>query len=196
MTVMVAALYVEKGGAYYGLPDVEPWDEERDARTYAGPHPVVAHPPCGRWCRTAGMVERVYGHRRGDDGGCFAAALAAVRRWGGVLEHPAHSEAWAAFGLPVPTWGGGWTQSFMDCGLSAWVDQGWYGHPLQKQTWLYACHVDVASLTWGRGPGGKLKHRDNSMSEAERKRLTIPTPDAFRDVLLAMARSASRTVAA
>src|SRR5690242_17269022 len=28
----VAALYVEKGGVYYGIEDVDPWDEERDAR--------------------------------------------------------------------------------------------------------------------------------------------------------------------
>lgn len=32
---MVAALFVERDGAYYGLPDVDPWDEARDARTYA-----------------------------------------------------------------------------------------------------------------------------------------------------------------
>ena len=43
---MVAALYVEKGGVYYGLPGVDPWDEERDARLYDGPWRVVAHPPC------------------------------------------------------------------------------------------------------------------------------------------------------
>ena len=47
----VAALYVEPDGAYIGLPGVDPWDERRDARTYAGPHPVVAHPPCQRWGR-------------------------------------------------------------------------------------------------------------------------------------------------
>ena len=46
---MVAALFVERDGAYYGLPNVDPWDAERDARTYAGPFPVVAHPPCERW---------------------------------------------------------------------------------------------------------------------------------------------------
>jgi hypothetical protein len=46
---MVAALYVEHGGSYYGLPGVDPWDDARDARAYAGPHPVVAHPPCQRW---------------------------------------------------------------------------------------------------------------------------------------------------
>jgi hypothetical protein len=28
----IAALYVERGGAYWGLPSVECWDEQRDAR--------------------------------------------------------------------------------------------------------------------------------------------------------------------
>lgn len=46
---MIAALYVQTGGCYFGLPGVDPWDEARDARKYAGPYPVVAHPPCQRW---------------------------------------------------------------------------------------------------------------------------------------------------
>jgi hypothetical protein len=29
--VTVAALYVQTDGVYYGLPDVDPWDEQRDA---------------------------------------------------------------------------------------------------------------------------------------------------------------------
>ena len=28
----IAALYVQKNGCYFGLPDVDPWDEERDAQ--------------------------------------------------------------------------------------------------------------------------------------------------------------------
>lgn len=48
---MIAALFVEVDGCYAGLPDVDPWPIERDARQYAGPHPVVAHPPCQRWGR-------------------------------------------------------------------------------------------------------------------------------------------------
>jgi len=80
---MIAALFVDARGCYAGLPDVDVWDEARDARLYPGPHPVVAHPPCTRWCRLAGLVEARWGHKRGDDGGCFASALASVRRWGG-----------------------------------------------------------------------------------------------------------------
>ena len=53
----VAALYVETNGCYYNLPGVDPWDKARDARLYAGPWPVVAHPPCQRWCRLAGLVQ-------------------------------------------------------------------------------------------------------------------------------------------
>jgi len=81
---MIAVLYADPRGIYAGLPDVDLWDETRDARRYPGPHPVVAHPPCARWCRLAGLVEARWGHRRGEDGGTFAAGLAAVRRWGGT----------------------------------------------------------------------------------------------------------------
>ena len=28
---VIAALFVETGGAYFGLPNVDPWDEARDA---------------------------------------------------------------------------------------------------------------------------------------------------------------------
>ena len=34
---MIAALYVETGGCYFGLSHVDPWDRTRDARAYAGP---------------------------------------------------------------------------------------------------------------------------------------------------------------
>src|SRR3546814_6498917 len=90
----VAALFVEAGWAYFGLPGVDPWDETRDARRYAGPWPVVAHPPCQRWGRywNGGPSARVK-CKLGDDNGCFGAALAAVRRWGGVLEHPEGSRS-------------------------------------------------------------------------------------------------------
>jgi hypothetical protein len=192
--VKVAALYVDPKGVYASLPDVEVWDEARDARTYAGPWPVVAHPPCARWCRLAGMIETRYGYRVGDDGGCFAAALAAVRRFGGVLEHPAHSLAWSHFGLPRPTVYG-WVTSLGDHGYATEVEQGQYGHELRKLTWLYAAGIEPPALRWRSGLGATLPHRDSRMSETARTRLTIPTPPAFRDTLLSIARSAQPSLA-
>lgn len=193
---MVAALFVDPSGAYAGLDSVDLWPEARDARRYQGPHPVVAHPPCSRWCRLAGLVEKRWGHKRGDDGGCFASALASVRRWGGVLEHPAYSDAWAAFLLPVPPRHGGWVRGVCG-GWAAHVEQGRYGHPAKKATWLYAFGVALPELRWGFDPDARSKalvswcgNRVKSGETRPRvgKAAASRTPDEFRDVLLAMAR--------
>jgi len=95
---MIAALYVETDGVYYGLEDVDPWDEARDARLYAGPWPVVAHPPCNRWSQLARVNQSRWGTPVGEDGGTFWAALEAVRRFGGVLEHPRASSVFGGVG--------------------------------------------------------------------------------------------------
>ena len=196
----VAALYVATGGCYYGLPDVDPWDESRDARLYDGPWPVVAHPPCSRWCRLAGLVEARWGHKRGEDGGTFEAALAAVRQFGGVLEHPAYSDAWATFGLNRPPTSGGWVNADMDGGWACHIEQGRYGHLAKKATWLYAVGTDLPSLTWGYEPDQKSKALiswcGNKVPRLpDRPRLSIKaasaSPPAFRDLLLDMARSAN-----
>lgn len=201
----VAALFVDAKGSYAGLADVELWDEARDARLYEGPWPVVAHPPCQRWCRFAKGIEKVHGYKVGDDGGCFEAALAFVRRFGGVLEHPAGSLAWNAFDLPKPRSSGGWTRSLLDGGYSCYVEQGRYGHPMRKATWLYAYGVELPALRWGRKNDNELGefkwgHRADK-PERDRNRPRVDsqhsvTPATFRDELLAMARTARLKVAA
>jgi len=194
----VAALYVQKGGAYYGLPDVDPWDEERDARNYSGPWPVVAHPPCARWSALAGLVQHVYGYKIGDDGGCFEAALLAVRRFGGVLEHPAGTRAWTHFGLPRPATNGGWTVT-LDGESVCYVEQGAYGGPSRKPTWLYASGIELPPLRWSsrrRREGdaewwvGKDHPRRPDAARRMRGAKASATPVEFRDELLGMARSA------
>jgi hypothetical protein len=177
---VIAALYVETNGVYYGLPDVDPWDEARDARLYEGPWPVVAHPPCNRWCRLGARA------KRGNDGGTFAAALAAVRTFGGVLEHPAHSQAWPAFNLTYPHAGRYWLRALLDDADDAWVcatDQSLFGFPTLKPTWLYYVGPNPPALTLTPADGA-LPGCSVLWSTKRAK-----TPPAFRDVLLDMARS-------
>lgn len=132
----IAALFVATDGCYFGLPGVDPWDATRDARKYAGPYPVVAHPPCERWGRYWGGGPMLHGTARqkrlGDDGGCFASALESVRRWGGVLEHPEASHAFRAYGLSAPTWRTGWEPAGDLRGWVCCVAQGNYGHAARK----------------------------------------------------------------
>jgi len=204
---VIAALYVETDGCYYGLPDVDPWDIVRDARQYAGPHPVVAHPPCQRWGRFwHGSTRKPHQFKLGDDDGCFAAALASVRRWGGVLEHPADSHAWSHFGIRPPKRHAGWMDTQERGGLAwtCYVEQGHYGHMSRKPTWLYAVGCDMPDLDWSKGSQrlhpvaleryGYEKARRIGMTAMvggkDKTKIRNATPVEFRDVLLSIARSA------
>jgi len=215
----IAALYVEQGGAYWNLEGVDPWDEARDARLYAGPYPVVAHPPCQRWGKFfAGQplfIKRTgIRKEKGDDGGCFVSALAAVRQWGGVLEHPEHSHAWAHFGFNKPPRHGGWVAAdYLGGGRFGWtccVEQGRYGHHARKPTWLYAVDTARPELDWGKSEmrldpeiveriglerakrRGEVAAKGGGVDSAPR----IGTPAPFRDLLLSIARTAHQSRAA
>jgi hypothetical protein len=200
----VAALFVAKDGPYIGVPGVDPWTVERDARTYAGAWPVVAHPPCERWGRYAkgGPNPKARRFEIGADGGCFEAALNAVRTYGGVLEHPSGSHAWRRFHLPFPP-REGWSQPDIFGGRSCWVDQGAYGHKAKKPTWLYAKLQRYPDLVWTRvrsmmrlemGPRSKEAARnqrsDPRWKAAQRlsKKERTWTPVAFRDALVELVR--------
>lgn len=204
---LVAALFVEADGTYFGLPNVDPWDEARDARKYAGPHSVVAHPPCQRWGRFwHGSTRKPHQFEKGADDGCFVAALSAVRRFGGVIEHPADSHAWSAFGLPKPPRNGGWVGNAFD-GYSCCVYQGHYGHFAGKPTWLYTSgiqYMHLPELRWGKvaqrlHPTALEKHgyekarRIGMMAMVggkDKTKIRNATPPEFRDVLLSIARRA------
>ena len=212
---MIAALYVQAGGSYYGLSGIDPWDQERDARLYDGPWPVVAHPPCQRrgkmWAGSPFAIARTGVRKvKGDDGGCFESALASVRKRGGILEHPKQSHAWSHFGLNTPPSEGGWVVADFFGGWTCCVEQGRYGHYARKPTWLYAFGVELPSLFWGVGEHripewaiakygekrarriGELSFRGGGVDSARR----LGTPEPFRDMLIAIARTASRSMAA
>ncbi len=201
----VAALFVEEGGVYCGMPDVDAWGISRDARTYAGPHPVVAHPPCERWGRYwfGGPSAKVR-REKGDDDGCFASALAAVRLWGGVLEHPADSSAWAWFGLRKPPRSGEWIEADDVGGWTCEVEQGHYGHRARKRTWLYRARVFSPQLLSGPSvpppsvnstpqelPPGRRASRTGICQRMSGKQRRA-TPPEFARLLLSIARGAAK----
>ena len=197
---MIAALYIQDRGAYSGLADVDPWPESRDARTYPGPWPVVAHPPCQRWGRFwSGGPSAKTRTLKGDDDGCFKAALAAARLWGGVIEHPEASHAWHAFALRTPPRAGGWITADPFGGWTCCVEQGHYGHAARKATWLYLIGHKPPPLQWGPSQA-TLRLDAGFHTAAERKAATrqgavgrlskrqrSATPAPFRDLLIALA---------
>lgn len=189
-----AALFVQQYGCYAGLPHVDAWPENRDARRYAGPLPVVAHPPCQLWGAMANVNYARWGgehNRPGNDGGCFSSALDSVRKFGGVLEHPAKTRAFAAHGIPKPS-GIGWQH----VGLHEWVCEVWqsaYGHRANKATWLYYYGTNPPhELRWERPIGThQIGFHDQRGKAANKptlgKREANATPIEFRDELLRLA---------
>ena len=141
---MIAALYVEKSGPYFKMDGVDPWGVDRDARKYTGPHPVIAHPPCGPYS----VLRKFY---KGEEHDCAPSALATVRKWGGVLEHPRYSKFWRVANLPDPGEGDAW-------GFTVEVNQVAWGHVARKPTWLYFVNVPRDRVMQTIKTGGTPTH--------------------------------------
>lgn len=176
----VAALYVSERGPYVRMRGVDPWPAKRDARKYAGPWPVVAHPPCAPWGRLR-VVRLNFCAKWGKDPAaerdCGPIAVEHVRRFGGVLEHPASSALWAECGMPRPgflpdRWGG-WS-------VEVW--QGAWGHSCPKRTWLYLVGVTApVRVRWRVDPGGRVERQHSAARDL--------TPVEFATWLVGLARS-------
>src|SRR5580692_11117608 len=82
-TRAIAALFVRRDSIYKGMPGIDCYDEDRDARNWPGGCPVIAHPPCAQW----GPLSP-FAHDVPELKALGPAAVAFVQQWGGVLEHP------------------------------------------------------------------------------------------------------------
>lgn len=210
MSAEVAALYIDPRGPYPKLLGPELcWDEKRDARAYAGPWPVVAHPPCGPW---SGKVRKLY---KGAEHECAPRAIEQVRRFGGALEHPAYSKLWDAL-LPehigrfcAPWLGLREPQRFHTDefgGYCLFVAQVEFGHVARKPTWLYLVGVPRAALTpppfrgrepthWcggGRTPSSRTGSPIPAGKKAASSQQKRRTPPAFAEWLISLAKQARR----
>ncbi len=187
MTVRtIAALYVDPRGSYMGLPGVEIWDYRRNAKHYEGPHPVVAHPPCGPWSRLKFQCTK-------QDASCGPRAVAQVQKWGGVLEHPSNSSLFRHCALPPPG-----APADAHGGFTLAVRQVSWGHLCAKPTWLYIVGVPIEVAQAGVRTGGEETHK---VTNGPRGKQYLPranafqirvTPPAFRDWLIDLARASQK----
>lgn len=190
----VSVLYVDPRGPYPSLV-ADCWDEARDARNYAGPNPVVAHPPCGPWSSLRHLW-------RGQQRDCALIAVDHVRRFGGVLEHPAGSKLWSyaeGVGRPLPCEVIGWDKYG---GRSFEVDQCDWGHPARKRTWLYVVGLGPYERLPPTPPHRKPTHWCSGVHTPGARGETPPgikvcsaqqrrrTPRAFAEWLIALAKMA------
>ena len=118
----VAVLFAREQSHYKTLAGCEVYDAARDARTYDGPWPVVAHPPCRAWATL-----RHHALPRPDERNLARLAVALVREFGGVLEHPYRTTLWEAQRLPAVG------QRDVFGGFTLVIDQNWWGHRAQKR---------------------------------------------------------------
>lgn len=95
-------------------------------------------------------------------------------------------------------------------GFSCYVEQGHYGHMSRKPTWLYCVGTTLPVLAWtaceqrlhptALARHGYAKARRIGMKAMvggkDKTAIRNRTPEAFRDILLAMARSVERRAVA
>lgn len=195
----VAALFVRADSIYKTLPGVDAWDKKRDARNWPGGCPIVAHPPCAQWGTLSHMS-----NPDPEEKALGPLAVALVRRWGGVLEHPVRSKLWPHMGLPDGPdrdCYGGWTLP---------VSQRWWGHKADKPTRFYIVGVRPAQLPPMPLQIGRAEYicaggAAATAEEAKRRRQCLPefrrpsitkterehTPPALAEWLVELARKAA-----
>lgn len=153
-----------------------------------------------------------------SDADCARRAVEQVRKFGGVLEHPAGSRLWEACRLPLPFCddvervktcrarkrspaGGCITDHFG--GYTIEVAQCEWGHVARKRTWLYLVGVPREALEAPPFPGrGPTHYASGGRTKSSRQGAPVPpgtkvcsaaqrrkTPTLFAEYLIRLARS-------
>lgn len=163
---MIAVLFARRDSIYKTMPGLDVYDIDRDACSWAGEGPVIAHPPCRAWGGLSYLAKPRPGEKE-----LAPWAVDAVRRAGGVLEHPERSKLWPEKNLPGPGFRdefGGWT-------LPIW--QSWFGHKADKATRLYIVGIeptDIPPIPLALGYGTHCVTKAPRRKDGTRKRRGEP----------------------
>lgn len=122
----IAVLCANAKSVYHEFAICEVYDQKRDAYTFEGSNPIIAHPPCGQWSRLKSFAKS---NIREKELAYFC--LIQVLRNGGVFEHPAGSHFFKHVGL----------KSLLS------VDQHWWNFPARKRTYLFFYNCKAAEYS-------------------------------------------------
>lgn len=161
----IAVLCAGPRSIYKGMMDIEVYDKVRDARTFLGGMPVLAHPPCRAW--SAYCAHQAKPEPGEKDLGPMCVEW--LRRDGGILEHPAHSRLFDFCKLPRPG-----VTSRADI-WTAEVLQAWWGDTRTKTTWLcfFGIRPNLVSVPLKLHDPKGDRRRWQVMSHAQRS-ATVP----------------------
>lgn len=176
-TRLVAALCVGKNSPYHSMPNIDCYDRSRNAYSFPGGCPIIAHPPCRGW--SAFLAHQAKCEPGELELGLYCCSL--LRLHGGILEQPAHSRLMAAGGLPPPG------DPYDGRVVTIRVNQAWWGTPVRKATWLAIAGQPATSLDFPFAllpPGDKARWRKTAGSTGAR----AGTTPAFAEWLAALAR--------
>lgn len=151
----IAVLCCSQSSEYKNIPDLDLYDVKRDALTFDGSSPIVAHPPCRSWSAFLSHLAKPEPGERDLAHFC----IEKLKSNGGVLEHPAHSKLFTDGYLPLPG-------QPVDDLKTIEVSQFWFGYPLRKRTWLCFSKVDLALVQtpfklFPQAGSGQIQQFDN-----------------------------------
>ena len=122
-------------------------------------------------------------------------AVAQIRRYGGILEHPQQSTLFKTLGMPLKP-----TERDSFGGFIRVVNQHWWGHRARKATTLYLCGIEPSDVPAFPLPMTEPTHTVGLFSKRDRATckpsISKPefesTPPAFARWLVETARRTSQ----
>ncbi len=132
---MIPVLFTQENSNYDNYTIFDCYDLKRNALSYSGRVPIIAHPPCRLFSRLRAFSTAPLSEKK-----LAFFALSKVRQFGGILEHPRSSTLWINGNCNLD----GSVDSYG--GFLRSVDLSWFGFPAQKKTMLYFCGIVPGQL--------------------------------------------------
>lgn len=158
---MIPVLFTQENSNYNKFEIFDCYDLQRNALSFSGRIPVIAHPPCRKFSKLRGLSTAPISEKK-----LAFFALSKVRQFGGILEHPRSSTLWLNGNFNLD----GYVDSYGRFLRS--VDLSWFGFPARKNTMLYFCGIAPGQLPPFPISLNAITHTISSSYKSEKKEIS------------------------